>query len=287
LRQKGLELVLDIDQGLPTWVIGDSIRFKQILLNLLSNAAKFTEVGAITVQLVREQPAKDGTIRVKMTIADTGIGISKEVQERLFESFTQGETSTTRRFGGTGLGLAISKRLAELMNGSIGVTSELGKGSTFWVTVEFGASHVQVLPVPQNHALAEGHGARILVAEDNPINQKVMKHLLSRAGYLVEIAENGVEALEKAKQRPVYDMILMDCQMPVMDGFESTRMIRKTECAERVPIIAVTANASLEEREKCVAAGMDDYLSKPISRKALDAAIQRWIKSVRPESLAS
>src|SRR6185312_8650850 len=148
---------------------------------------------------------------------------------------------------------------------------EPGKGSTFWVTVEFGASHVQVLPIPQGHTLAEGHGARILVAEDNPINQKVMKHLLSRAGYLVEIAENGVEALEKAKQRPVYDMILMDCQMPVMDGFESTRMIRKTECAERVPIIAVTANASLEEREKCVAAGMDDYLSKPISRKALDA----------------
>ena len=287
LRQKGLELVLDIDQDLPTWVIGDSVRFKQILLNLLSNAAKFTEAGTITVQLLREQPVKDGTIPVKMTVTDTGIGISKEVQQRLFQSFTQGESSTTRRFGGTGLGLAISKRLAEMMNGSIGVTSEPGKGSTFWVTVEFGASRVQVMPAPQSQIHAEGHGARILVAEDNPINQKVMRHLLSRAGYQVEIAENGVEVLEKTKQWPHWDMILMDCQMPVMDGFDSTRMIRKSECSVRVPIIAVTANASLEEREKCLAAGMDDYLSKPISRKALDSVIQRWIKPEQPETLAS
>jgi signal transduction histidine kinase/ActR/RegA family two-component response regulator len=287
LRRKGLELVLDVHQDLPHWVIGDSVRFKQILLNLLSNAAKFTEAGSITVQVAYEQPDRDGVIAVRVSITDTGIGISEEVQERLFQSFTQGESSTTRRFGGTGLGLAISKRLAEMMNGSIGVKSEPGRGSTFWVTVEFGASHVQVLAVPQSAIVVQNHGGHILVAEDNPVNQRVMKHLLSRAGYAVEIAANGAEVLDKARQRPYWDIILMDCQMPLMDGFEATRIIRKNESSVRVPIIAVTANASLDEREKCLAAGMDDYLAKPISRKALDAVIQRWIKPVQPETLAS
>jgi signal transduction histidine kinase/ligand-binding sensor domain-containing protein/ActR/RegA family two-component response regulator len=287
LRQKGLDLVLSVDQDLPDWVVGDSVRFKQILLNLLSNAAKFTETGTITVQVAGQHSDKRGAVAVKLSITDTGIGISEEVQNRLFQSFTQGESSTTRRFGGTGLGLAISKRLAEMMNGSIGVKSEPGRGSTFWVVVEFGVSHVQVLPAPQSTVAFEGQGGRILVAEDNPINQRVMKHLLSRAGYMVEIAENGMEALEKAMQQRFWDMILMDCQMPLMDGFEATRMIRKNESSARVPIIAVTANASLDEREKCLAAGMDDYLAKPISRKALDSVIQRWIKSVPPETLAS
>ncbi len=287
LRQKGLELVMDIHQDLPDWVIGDCVRFKQILLNLLSNAAKFTEAGIITIQLSGEQASKDGAIAVKLSITDTGIGISEEVQNRLFQSFTQGESSTTRRFGGTGLGLAISKRLAEMMNGSIGVKSEPGRGSTFWVIVEFGASHVQALPAPQSATTFGAQGGRILVAEDNPINQRVMKHLLSRAGYIVEIAENGVDALEKAKQQGRWDMILMDCQMPVMDGFEATRIIRKDKSLIRVPIVAVTANASLDERDRCLAAGMDDYLAKPISRKALDTVIQRWIEPAGPETLAS
>ncbi len=287
LRQKGLELVLDVDQDLPRWVIGDSVRLKQILLNLLSNAAKFTDAGSITVQVARERQDKDSMVAVRISITDTGIGISEEVQNRLFQSFTQGECSTTRRFGGTGLGLAISKRLAEMMNGSIGVKSELGRGSTFWVILEFGATHVQVLPAPQSSLAFESPGGHILVAEDNPINQRVMKHLLSRTGYIVEIAENGVEAVERAKHEQFWDMILMDCQMPVMDGFEATRIIRKSESSGRVPIIAVTANASLEEREKCLAAGMDDYLAKPVSRKALDAVIQRWIRAGQPETLAS
>ncbi len=287
LRQKGLELVMNIDQDLPSWVIGDSVRLKQILLNLLSNAAKFTEAGTITVRAVREQRKKDGAVIVRLSITDTGIGIAEEVQNRLFQSFTQGENSTTRRFGGTGLGLAISKRLAEMMNGSIGVESEPGCGSTFWVIVELETTQVQAFPAPQGNIAFKGQGGRILVAEDNPVNQKVMKHLLSRAGYLVEIAENGAEAVEKATQQQLWDMILMDCQMPVMDGFEATRIIRKSESSVRVPIVAVTANASLDEREKCLAAGMDDYLAKPVSRKALDDVIQRWIKPAQPETLAS
>jgi signal transduction histidine kinase/CheY-like chemotaxis protein/ligand-binding sensor domain-containing protein len=286
-KHKNLNLLSTIDPGLPSWVIGDPVRLKQILLNLFSNAVKFTDSGTITTRAVLDGRAADGKIMIKFSVTDTGIGIPENLQGRLFQSFTQAENSTTRRYGGTGLGLAICKRLAEMMNGSIGVESQPGQGSTFSVTVELGETEAQLSPASLHKPAQPSQRGRILVAEDNPINQKVMKHLLSRAGCTVEIVENGAEVVEKVRQQPVWDMILMDCQMPVVDGFEATKTIRAQQSPFRIPIVAVTANALMGEREKCLAAGMDDYLVKPISREALYAVIQRWTKSAHPETLAS
>jgi signal transduction histidine kinase/CheY-like chemotaxis protein/streptogramin lyase len=281
-RQKGIALDAIVDPNLPAWLVGDTVRLRQITLNLLSNAVKFTEHGSISVRLTVEERPTPGRIRVKLAVTDTGIGIPEEVQKRLFQSFTQAESSTARRFGGTGLGLAICKRLAEMMNGSVGVESEPGRGSTFWVVLEVGEAEAPALPIVERaRTAAVAHRGRILVAEDNPINQKVIRALLTRLGCAMEVAANGREAVERVEQDPSWDLILMDCQMPVMDGFEATAAIRKNETADsrRIPIVAVTANALLGEREKCLAAGMDDYLAKPIDRDALKAVLERWIKT--------
>ncbi len=279
-RHKGLKLISDLDPSLPSSVLGDPVRFKQIALNLLSNAIKFTDSGSITARLALEDRTESGKLRVRLSITDTGIGISTEAQAKLFNSFTQAENSTARKYGGTGLGLAISRRLAELMNGSVGVQSQPGEGSTFWVVVELGEAEAPALPEIQFRAAQNRiQGTRVLVAEDNPINQKVIKHLLSRLGCTIEIAENGAEAIEKVERQSGWDLVLMDCQMPVVDGFEATRAIRQSETSSfRIPIVAVTANALVGEREKCLAAGMDDYLPKPINREALEAVIQRWVR---------
>ncbi len=279
-RHKGLKLICDLEPSLPLAVLGDPVRFKQIALNLLSNAIKFTDSGSITARLALEDRTESGKLLVRLSVTDTGIGISTEAQARLFQSFTQAENSIARRYGGTGLGLAISRRLAELMNGSVGVQSELGEGSTFWAVVELGEADEPVLAEVKSLAFQDrAQGARVLVAEDNPINQKVMKHLLSRIGCSIEIVENGAEAADRIKHQSGWDLVLMDCQMPIMDGFEAARVIRRHEtAASRIPIVAVTANALEGEREKCLAAGMDDYLPKPVNREALEAVIQRWVK---------
>ncbi len=284
-RQKGLKLICHCDESLPSSVIGDPVRFKQIALNLLSNAIKFTDCGSVTVRLVREASADSSKFRIRLSVSDTGIGISPEAQAKLFNSFTQAEHSTARRYGGTGLGLAISKRLAELMNGSVGVQSQLGQGSTFWVIAELAETEAPELteaqPLP---AQDRNRGIRVLVAEDNPINQKVMKHLLSRLGCSIEMVDTGAAAVDRIKRQSGWDLVLMDCQMPVMDGFEASRVIRQSENpAYRIPIVAVTANALVGEREKCLAAGMDDYLPKPINREALEAVIERWVKDSEPK----
>jgi CheY-like chemotaxis protein len=202
------------------------------------------------------------------------------MQSRLFQSFTQAESSTARRYGGTGLGLVILKRLAELMNGSVGLESEPGRGSTFWVTLELEEAEALLMTLPERtRATVAAPRGRVLVAEDNSINQKVIRHLLSRLGCAIEVAGNGMEAVEKVRQDNGWDLILMDCQMPVMDGFEATRAIRTMQGGARhIPIVAVTANALVGEREKCIAAGMDDYLAKPIDRDALAALINRWLQ---------
>jgi CheY-like chemotaxis protein len=207
------------------------------------------------------------------------------VQGKLFQSFTQADSSTARKYGGTGLGLVISKRLAELMGGNIGVESQPGQGSTFWVTIELNEAQAPAAaPAAQMRASQPERRGRVLVAEDNAINQKVIRHLLTRLGCSVEIAENGAEAVEKFKQQPAWDIILMDCQMPVMDGFKATAAIRELEGeGARTPIVAATANALMGEREKCLEAGMDDYLPKPISREALEAVLQRWLTAA-PEN---
>ena len=223
-------------------------------------------------------------------MTDTGIGVPEEAQTRLFQSFTQAESSTARRFGGTGLGLAICKRLAEMMDGGVGVESKPGVGSTFWVLLEVGeAEGLAIQVVERAKGSPSVHRGRGLGAEDNAINQKVIGALLSRLGCAMEVAVNGREVLQRVEQDSSWDMILMDCQMPVMDGFEATAAIRATEArgTHRIPIIAVTANALLGEREKCLAAGMDDYLAKPIDRDALKSILDRWMKNGAEPLVAS
>jgi CheY-like chemotaxis protein len=284
-RHKGLESKFVFDEDLPTWVIGDPVRLRQILLNLLSNAVKFTDKGSIALHVSRQEQSSSGVV-LRFTVTDTGVGIPLLAQARLFESFTQADNSTTRKYGGTGLGLTISKRLAELMGGTIGVTSESGRGSSFWFTVHLPVSDKTSLSIsPLKDAIASvSHDAqsraRILVVEDNAINQKVAVHLLSRLGYLADVAGHGAEALEMVQKYP-YDLVLMDCQMPVMDGFEAARAIRAAgEPFLHVPIVALTASVLPGQRAKCLAAGMNDYLAKPVRKEALDAILQRWLPAV-------
>ena len=280
--RKNLLVNTIIGEELPPWLLGDPTRLKQILLNLLWNAIKFTHNGGITVRVSREGEEQAGQATLRFIVADTGIGISPEVRSSLFQSYTQAEASTTRKYGGTGLGLAISKRLAEMMGGTIGVDSELGHGSSFWFTVDLSVGKPDDPPIclpdpianlaPQR---APFHG-KVLVVEDNLINQKVAFCLLAGLGYAADIASNGTEALEML-HNDGYDLILMDCQMPVMDGYEATRRIRERGGpSSRIPIIAVTASALPDERSKCLAAGMDDYVAKPIGKEALKAALERW-----------
>jgi signal transduction histidine kinase/ligand-binding sensor domain-containing protein/CheY-like chemotaxis protein len=278
-KSKGLVVVLKMSDELPEWVCGDPLRLKQILLNLMSNAVKFTEAGSVTAQVSVEH-REDSKVRVRWEVIDTGIGISPEAQKRLFQSFTQADGSTTRRYGGTGLGLAICKRLVEMMGGAIEVESKPGQGSTFSFTAELGVALkpvVSIVPPASGTTARQGRRAHLLVAEDNAINQKVMGLLLGRLGYTFDMAKNGLEAVEKFKSRP-YDLVLMDWQMPVLDGFAATQAIRELNpAAALVPIIAVTANALSGERDKCLSAGMSDYLAKPVSREALEAAIERCL----------
>jgi signal transduction histidine kinase/ligand-binding sensor domain-containing protein/CheY-like chemotaxis protein len=287
-HRKSITLRIVFDEGLPVTLLGDPVRLKQILLNLLSNAVKFTETGIIILRVSQDSKEAPGRATLRFTVTDTGIGISPEALSRLFRSFTQADSSTTRKYGGTGLGLAISKRLVEMMGGAIGVESEVGRGSTFWFTVDLCTVEAAppcspfipepVSPVYQNLR----QRGRLLLAEDNPINQKVALHLLSRLGYTVDLAQNGAEAVEMV-QRRTYDLVLMDCQMPVMDGFQATKAIRQlAQPLSRITIVAVTANALAGEREKCIAAGMDDYVPKPVSKEALDQALARWLPLPEP-----
>ncbi|MBV9300904.1 MAG: response regulator [Acidobacteriaceae bacterium] len=281
-RRKSLNLALQFEEGLPEWLIGDPIRLKQILLNLLSNAVKFTEKGSITLSVSREAHNEPGSAMIRFTVRDTGVGIPLAAQSKLFERFTQADTSTTRKYGGTGLGLAISKRLVELMGGAIGLESEPGRGSQFWFTVNLPVS-VRGPSAPRASAETSkiehraGSRGEILVVEDNPVNQKVAVHLLARLGCTSGVATNGTEALRMLKDRS-YDLVLMDCQMPVMDGFEASRAIRSMgSCFARLPIIAVTASVLPGQGAKCLAAGMNDYLPKPVRKDALEAILDRWL----------
>jgi len=280
--RKGLYLRVELDDGLPGWLVGDPTRLRQILLNLLSNAAKFTESGGVRLRVSSGPAAAAGRVALHFEVSDTGIGIAAETKALLFDKFTQADSSTTRKYGGTGLGLAICRQLVELMGGTIGVESEPGVGSTFWFKVELGIGQAPQNPVREAGPRAPRTGisrerAAILLVEDNPINQKVMVRMLGSLGFDVEIAETGLAAVEMLKQR-LYDLILMDCLMPVMDGYEATRIIRQGENGgPRTPVIALTASALAEDRHKCEAAGMDDYLTKPVHRAELAEALDRWL----------
>ncbi len=284
-REKGVALVCDLPDELAGRAFqGDPLRLEQILLNLTGNALKFTDRGSITLRCRVAEEAEAATV-LRWEVTDTGIGISPPDLAKLFSAFTQADDSMTRRYGGTGLGLAISKRLVELMGGSIGVDSTPGQGSTFWFTVRLaaGSNPADSEPEAVTHAQAEGRlrqhhaGKRILLAEDEPINQEVSRHLLAGAGLEVDIAKDGVEAVELA-QRNDYALILMDVQMPNLDGLDATRAIRRQSRNTRTPILAMTANAFAEDRRRCVDAGMDDHLTKPTRPEVLFQTILRWLE---------
>ena len=241
--------------------------------------------------MVRLAAEDADTLTLRVEVRDTGIGIAPEAQGNLFQAFSQGDSSTTRRFGGTGLGLAISRRLVELMGGQLGVDSEVGCGSTFWFTVRLGkaqtlqplAAPAPLAPMPPLRAGApSGVRGRILAVEDNAVNKKVITRFLEKAGFQVDVADNGLQAVA-AVARVDYDAVLMDCQMPEMDGFEATAAIRASEAgtARHLPIIALTASAMGADRERCIAAGMDDYLSKPINMGELAEILDRWTVPTR------
>lgn len=296
---KGLRLTAEVAADVPGTVRGDPGRIRQILLNLIGNAVKFTERGEVTVHITAA--ANDGCVPgrlpVRFTVRDTGIGISPEAQQRLFQSFSQADASTTRKYGGTGLGLAISRRLAELMGGTIGVDSAAGEGSTFWFTVPFEP------PVDVQHSATRPRtprrdtsrlradelleSSRILVAEDNAVNQKLTVRMLDKLGYRADVVANGIEAVD-AIDRIAYSLILMDCHMPDMDGFQATTEIRRREGAGRhTPIVALTASAMQGDRDLCIRAGMDDYLSKPVKLADLDECLRRWLTASRAQNAAT
>ena len=281
---KGLELIFNIAPDVPQTLIGDPLRFGQILINYGSNAVKFTERGEICISAeVRERTA-DSTL-LHFEVRDTGIGVTVEQQQHLFQSFQQADMSTTRKYGGTGLGLAISKRLAELMGGNVGVESEYGDGSRFWFTVRVGINIEQKLSaaIDETTVLLEEkmtsiRGARILLVEDNEINQEVASEMLTEIGLRVELAENGLVALEKLG-RSAYDLVLMDMQMPVMDGVTATRAIRENPKWAGLPIVAMTANAMQQDKMACFAAGMNDFIAKPIEPAQLWSTLLQWIST--------
>jgi len=292
-RSKGLRLDLEIDAGVPPCVRGDGRRLGQILLNLVSNAVKFTATGAITVRVnARPGPGPQASTAIRVEVVDSGIGIDPASLARMFEPFTQADVSTTRQYGGTGLGLAIARELVELMGGTIGAESEPGRGSTFWFEVVLAAAETSAtLPAPAPEANVGGapvwlNSPLVLVAEDSQINQIVAARSLERCGCRVEVVGDGREAL-KALEARRYDAVLMDCQMPDMDGYQATAELRRREAgARRTPVIAMTAHAMDGDRKRCIDAGMDDYISKPMRHTALVAALMRWIPSVDADGSA-
>jgi CheY-like chemotaxis protein len=277
-REKHLALITEIDPALPALLMADPVRVRQVLVNLLGNAIKFTAIGEIKLSLRRIVEKSNDLLRI--SVRDSGIGIPPERQAEVFEAFTQADNSITRRFGGTGLGLTISNRLVQLMGGSMGLESQFGHGSEFFFTLPLQESVAATVATPMAVAEPEtSEPLNILLAEDNPINQKLAVTLLGRVGHRITVAEDGAAAL-RALSEDVFDLILMDMQMPGLSGLEATRQIRINEGdGPHVPIVALTANAFAEDREACLAAGMDGFVSKPIRREDLFDAIASALRA--------
>ena len=283
INEKGLRVESHIEASVPSVLQGDIARIKQILINFGSNAVKFTEKGSIRFSVMEVSNNGESAL-LRFEVEDTGIGINREVIDRIFLAFEQADSSTTRRYGGTGLGLAICKRLAKLMGGEIGAESTLGLGSKFWFTArlelasEFDSNEgSESTPLyTADLAQVDFKGARILLVEDNSTNQEITKDVLEKAGFYVDISDNGLDALVRVKSIS-YDLILMDTQMPEMDGIECSREIRKIPGYLEVPIIALTANAYERNRLNCLSAGMNDFIAKPVKVAALNEKIKHWL----------
>ncbi|MFM7684475.1 MAG: PAS domain S-box protein [Actinomycetota bacterium] len=279
-RDKGLAFHLRLDPSLPEKVVGDRFRLEQVLINLAGNAVKFTSKGSVTVALRREAVGRDVTVR--FDVADTGVGIEPGEVQRLFQPFTQADSSTSRMYGGTGLGLAIVQRLVGLLGGSVQVDTEVGRGSTFgfslrFATVDAGPSGSDVTGAIPRSSGTKLLGVRVLVAEDNDFNQQVVAELLESEGALVTVVSSGAEALARVAAEARYDVVLMDVQMPGMDGMESTRRLRALQGGADLLVIAMTANAFDAHRVACLAAGMNDFETKPVDLERLCRTIGRWL----------
>ncbi len=283
-EEKNLGMIFDIEPSIPRYLNGDPMRLSQVLINLTNNAIKFTERGEIVIRVKMVAESENDTL-LRFVIQDSGIGIAKAELSKLFQTFQQGDSSISRKYGGSGLGLAISKQLVMLMGGEVGVESEAGKGSTFWFTVPFGKGSKPELLAGQRQereqeqeqlAMQAIQGARILLAEDSLFNQQVALEFLKDAGAIVSVANNGKEALDLL-YRQHFDCVLMDMQMPVMDGLEATRLIRADAGMAGMPVIAMTANVSNADRERCRAVGMDDFVSKPFKSHVLYATVAKWL----------
>lgn len=294
-REKGLACTTVIDTDVPLLLRGDAWRLRQIITNLLGNAIKFTQKGAVSLHISVEEQNQHQAI-LRFTVQDSGIGIAADKLEQIFAPFTQADASTTRSFGGTGLGLTISRQLVELMGGMIGVESNEGAGSTFWFTVPLlkqpegtvsesshpASGNLLQQPLPMMRAAGT---IRLLLAEDEPTNQVFIRSILQKYGYQLDLAQNGCEALNLLEKND-YTLVLMDCMMPVLDGYSATAVIRDPGSAVRnhaIPVIAMTANAMREDRDKCLAAGMDDYLAKPLEVPELLALLQKWTSPATDE----
>jgi CheY-like chemotaxis protein len=271
-------------------LIGDPQRIAEVLLNFAGNAVKFTENGFVRLAARLAGADAGARLTLRFEVQDSGIGIAPQAQARLFRDFEQADSSTTRRYGGTGLGLAICRRLAELMGGQVGVDSDLGRGSTFWFTLEVGTTAAApALPAMPSRphsarerlaALVQAHPRRLLLAEDNPVNQEVAVALIGSAGLAVDVAADGLQAIEMARTGG-YALVLMDVQMPVMDGLDATRAIRLLPEGAALPILAMTANAFDEERQRCLDAGMDDHVAKPVVAEQLFSTLYEWLSGER------
>ncbi|MEM9378355.1 MAG: response regulator [Planctomycetota bacterium] len=288
-EERGLELSLALDGALPDALVGDPVRLRQVLLNLLGYAIKFTDVGNVTLRVASHEPSDGGSWEVRFAVEDTGMGIAPEKLAGLFRAFAQADSSTTRRFAGTGLGLTISRRPVGLMLGDLDVDSVPGAGSVFSFTIPLAGSTLEAVAresrcdarAASPYAALSCGGAgrhRILVAEDNPTNRLVVRKMLERIGYEPVLVENGLEAVE-ALRGSSFCAVLMDCQMPVLDGYEATQQIRRLEGpAGQTPIIALTAHAMDGDEMRCLTSGMDDYLSKPVAPGDLADMLGKWVR---------
>lgn len=280
-EQKGVSIVMQLDESSPDYLMGDPTRLRQVIVNLVSNALKFTEQGEVKIS-VEVISSNTDDVDLKIAVSDTGIGIPQQALKTLFNAFTQADGSTTRKYGGTGLGLAIVSQLVDMMDGTLGVDSIEGDGSSFWFSARFPRTKERPEVVSEQAAdkgPVQWH-AKILLVEDNPINQMVAQKMLEKVGVKPQLANNGLEALTLLKEQ-AFDLVLMDCQMPEMDGFDATREIRKLGIKAKnkkvLPVVAMTANVMSGDRERCMDVGMDDYIGKPVQREQLESVLGKWL----------